>query len=286
MARVSVKTVGAMDPGILRQDLNMRVAGGGVWTLSRNSPADEISQDTGTNALFSIGGDSETGVGQQITTDGPFYLLDFSFWLIRVNKPSGGLVAKIYANNSGLPGELLHVSDTLLKAEAIGTSAAPYRFSFTNTYLAGGTVYFLTIEKAPDYYGTSNDTIQTAGVYSSAYPGGDIISRGATSWSYSSGFAHRFTVRSLTGMTLSWSQDAFIKIPGVPDARNRIPPGSTSFLPGDSLYVEINRDDGDEADLVVSKELPSAVPLSSDAFIFAYSDDEGVIIGDRILKAN
>ena len=64
---------------------------------------------------------------------------------------------------------------------------------------------------------------------------------------------------------LSWSSDAFIQVPNLPESRNRIPAGNVNITnDGDVAYVEINRSTGAPATLTVSTSpISSLVPTNN-----------------------
>lgn len=84
---------------------------------------------------------------------------------------------------------------------------------------------------------------------------------------------------TLATTTLAWATDAYVQVPGLPEARNRIPTGSVS-MPTDGLVatVNLNRTAGAPATLAVTVTAIASVVLTDDIYIIARR------IGNKIVR--
>jgi len=85
---------------------------------------------------------------------------------------------------------------------------------------------------------------------------------------------------NLLTSTLSWSNDAYIQIPGLPENRNTILAGSIALAnDGDVAYVDVNRFSGGPATLLVQVSHISSLSTDNNRFIIARRLGNSVDVG-------
>jgi len=90
---------------------------------------------------------------------------------------------------------------------------------------------------------------------------------------------------NLATNTLSWSDDVYIQIPSLSDARNTIPAGSAVLSGNDIVaYVDINRSSGATTNLTVNTANISSLTLNDDRVIIARRYQDDVIVGSNSMR--
>lgn len=276
----------AIDASVgLVQDRSAKLIEGGEWTNSAasSSAATGISQASG-GTDWSVAVNTGSELGQTFTPAEDFEVTQVSLAIKKSGAPTSLLQVELYATAAGVPtGAPLGTSTNTVDMTTVTTSFANYNFDFSNIALLNATQYALVLtEETPGGSGSMYLNVDTA----NPYAGGNLIfHNGPGSFVQN---ASNDAVFSISGEvnnppSLSFTKDAYIRIPSLTDGRNTIPSSeSPIFLPneGDVAYVDINREPGVDTNLSVTVAAVDDVVHHSDRIIIAQRTSQGILAGN------
>lgn len=259
-------------------DLNFFVYGFG----SGSNPVIEHEQLSNLQSLGTFSSTPWIGLGWDVHKT--FDITSVVFNLTNSGAATGTLSVDLYDDNAGDPGSILATSSTINVATIPGTQTDE-TFTFASPVtLTAGQRYYLIMKVTG---GASLGALSSYGV-NIHVENVDIVfsvTNGAT-WGLGGGSPYcivngnSLTVGGTT--TLSWSEDAFISIPGLTESRNTIPVGSVDLEnDGEVAYVFINRDPGIDDNLSISVDAIEDVIPSEDLLVIARRIGDDIIVGNQ-----
>lgn len=270
------------------EDRNLKLIRGGTWSWgSVGSPTVDVTF-TASDVQQQLLTSNTRWAGQSYTATLAGTLSQIKMSINRSGSPVGNIRMGIYSDNgSGLPNILLGHSDSVdVSTIPTGTTNFAWTFSSPITMVAS-TKYHAIVKTDLLTVCDASNTVRLHYNNSNPYAGGSNVetTNGGTSWAQTSTVDASFFEETVTPSgsgILTWGSDAFVQIPGLAEARNRIPAGTTTLTnDGDVAYVNINRVSGSPATLsVVVAAIANVVP-TEDLLVIARRTGTDIILGNQ-----
>jgi hypothetical protein len=196
----------------------------------------------------------------------------------------GNIVGQLWTNSGGLPGTLIATGGSVA-ASGIGNSLSTFTFTFSSVPLVSGTSYFFVMDFAATTYSGGADVYAYASD-SAPYGGRAVISTTSGSSWISQSPEDIWFIASFSGALLSWTEPAYVQVPGLANNNNTIPTSEspvTFTAAGQVAYVELNTTTGSSANLTVNVVDDTSLVPDSNTYIVATFDGSTVLVGGNIL---
>lgn len=281
--------IGALDAALYQnhaQDQQLKLIEGGDWSNTLLSTGYTILAATGAQSTSVVISNPQDEIAQVFQPSSNITVDRIAISLRANNSPTGIVQAIITADDGlGNPGSAIQVSAPI-NATSISTSGfALYNFDFSpSVALASGTTYHVVINSSPTFSG-----INTVSVGVDTSPSGIFINGYQThngTWAAPVSSPLTLNIQQFTGasVTVAWSSDAYIEIPGLHNTSNTISAGSVVLTANQVAYVSLNRTVDSVTVLPVSVATINSFVPTINSMIIARSVSDGVIVGTHSMK--
>jgi len=272
------------------QDRSLKLIDGGVWSYGGSGEI-AVAESTARSTASSM--DASAFLGQAFEADTSGELSSISVPLAAgVGFVGTGTIAlRIYS--VGAPtyavsapfGSLLGTSTTTVDVATLQyfpidvNDVVNYTFSFTGVTLTAGQRYAFVIDTTGVTFTANFLGVVGVGTGDPYPEGGRLGTTDFVNFTESASPELTFSVKIEAGIALSWSDTAYLDVPGVTRVSNEIPAGLVTFAGAtDVAYVEANRTSGADT-LTVAVTPVEDLVVTPNTVIIARRVADGVVVG-------